>query len=307
MLETTLPYSGPLSLLLITLLGYFLSRFQFSSKQLALFLSRLLIWVCYPSLIFLRLTENFTKERFLTSWKLILIPPIIFLIGYLAGRVILKAYIHQHPRTQQTLGFLATVPNYIFLPVAIAAVFYSEKTQAALILASIGAELALWGAAIPMIRRGRIFGRQLINPPIVVALVSLAFIVFEIPTPHLVKAAEDQMGALGKAAIPVSFFLLGHYLGTTPMISRFGGPHWAIILIRLIIVPILSFFPIYLLTDPNEVRQVMLLVATMPAAIASVVLCSVYQGDVRIAGGLVLATQAIGLITVPFWMLIGYP
>ena len=59
------------------------------------------------------------------------------------------------------------------------------------------------------------------------------------------------------------------------------------------------------LPGPIELRQVILVQAAMPCAVMPVILSKHYGGDPATALRLILATSAVAVLTMPFWLQLG--
>jgi predicted permease len=54
----------------------------------------------------------------------------------------------------------------------------------------------------------------------------------------------------------------------------------------------------------GEIRRVLVLIATMPVAMASVTLAEAYKSDADFSAAAILFTHAACLVTVPLWLLL---
>ena len=73
--------------------------------------------------------------------------------------------------------------------------------------------------------------------------------------------------------------------------------------LRLLVIPATAVALVFLLPFGEEtLRKVLLVVAIMPSAIASVILSEVYGGDIAFSSVGVLVTHLLSLITIPMWL-----
>jgi len=54
-----------------------------------------------------------------------------------------------------------------------------------------------------------------------------------------------------------------------------------------------------------ELRQVIVVQAAMPCAMFPIILCKLYKGDTAMAVQIVIATTALSLLTIPYWISFG--
>ena len=76
-------------------------------------------------------------------------------------------------------------------------------------------------------------------------------------------------------------------------------------LLRLGLLPLLMLALARWLPGPIELRQVILVQAAMPCAVMPVILSKHYGGDPATALRLILATSAVAVLTMPFWLQLG--
>lgn len=123
--------------------------------------------------------------------------------------------------------------------------------------------------------------------------------------PVVVRSAAHL---LGQCAIPIGLLLIGAIMAdhTREFASRQGGRVMLIgSLLRLGLLP-LSFLGLAMvLPAVEELRRVLVLQASMPAAVFTIVLARHYGGDAATALRVVVATSVLGLVTIPLWLRYG--
>ena len=75
--------------------------------------------------------------------------------------------------------------------------------------------------------------------------------------------------------------------------------------VRCGVTPILLLMGARYLSASLELKQVLLIEAAMPAAVFPIVLARHYGGDTLTAVRVVVATSAIGFLTIPMWVRFG--
>ena len=125
----------------------------------------------------------------------------------------------------------------------------------------------------------------------------------------LPRIALDSLHMLGQAAIPLSLLLTGAMLADAvvslrddrrPLITVAGC------LVRAALLPPLFLAAAYWLPVSLDLKRVLAVQAAMPCAMVPVLLSRHYRGDTGIAVQIVLASTALGLLTIPLWLRIGF-
>ena len=209
---------------------------------------------------------------------------------------------------QRSFGLCAGICNYGYIPLPLAEKFYPDAVID-LILYTVGVELALWTIGIAIIS-GTGHGnwkRALRSIPflaVVAATVVRQFAtVDDLPTP-LVTA----LGALGGCAIPMGLLLSGAII-----VDFMRQLDWrdspavvaSAIALRQILLPLLTLAACAVFLPHGDMRQVMILQASMPAAVFPIVLVRLYEQDISTALRVVLGTSLAGLLTIPIWLAVG--
>jgi len=71
--------------------------------------------------------------------------------------------------------------------------------------------------------------------------------------------------------------------------------------VRLLAVPLVVLIWVNWLPLPQEVRNILMLVAVMPSAVSSVPVSEIFGADSEFAAASVLLTHLFCLLTVPLW------
>jgi predicted permease len=72
--------------------------------------------------------------------------------------------------------------------------------------------------------------------------------------------------------------------------------------LRLAVIPAICIAVLFLLPLEIETRRVLVLIATMPVAMASVTLAEAYKSDADFSASAILLTHLLCLLTIPLWL-----
>ncbi len=306
------------SVFLMMIPGYVIIRRNIISESALKDFSHIIVKVLYPSLIFSSITTNFTLTKVLESWQL---PVSIFMfcvLGYLIGLMYAGFFKSTDPQRRKSILYQMTINNYSFLPLAIISKLYGEQHMAALILSTLGAELAVWtlGMSILNMNTGGFKFRDLkhlLSPPLISiyfsGLILLVLHFLNIPIQKvfdqnlLLNYTQKTIYELGQATIPMSLIMVGGRMGKIKLGDLTQRDLWAVALFRLVLIPIAGVIMFKLLFPEHPYLNVMLIVAVMPNAIASLVMGELYGADQKLISGTILITHVLSLITIPLRLL----
>ncbi len=295
-------------------LGILARRLNILAGETNLRMSRVTTNFFYPALIFTALVGNFTLKGLAENWFLPAGALLIMTTGYVLGIIVYRSIKFSSDKEKNQFLFQCTINNYSFLPLPIVLMLWGNTGVAALIFSTLGSELAVWTLGVLALTGNRFRKeslKQLLSVPMISIFVSIAFIAirdcacFRGVSPLLQEAGTSffaSLDMLGKGTIPVAMFIVGSRMAELKPHHLFTVRQGYIVGLRLLVIPGIAAALLYLLPFPLETRLILLVVATMPSAIASVVLSEVYGSDVEFAASCVLTTHLFSLLTIPAWL-----
>lgn len=186
--------------------------------------------------------------------------------------------------------------TYIGIPVC-DAIFGGDAAFYASLL-NIPYNLVCFSLGIFMLSGKRSF-KTALNPAFISGVLGSLFFVFKIPLPSVVA---DACKFIGQATSPCAMLVVGSVLGSVSIKDIFG--EWRVIpytLIRLFGAAAV----ILLLTKPLNIdpilRGVLVIMAAMPAATNSTMLCSIYGGNRDLSAKLIFISTALSIVSIPLW------
>ena len=284
-------------------------------------LSHLLTTFFYPALIFTSMTRNFDLQSLGKYWVLPVGGFAIMLLGFCLGIIIEKCIHKPTPGSENAFLFQCTINNYSFLPLPIALMLWGEDIGLpGIIFTSLGSEIALWTLGLFAISGRRVNAaslKRIVSPPLITIAVSIAWIVMRDTLPSslmgflmqsaLSKPSEaviDAMRMLGSATIPIAMVMAGSRMAGLHPKHLFSTDKNIVAALRLVVVPGLVVAVLSVLPISHEIRRTLLLVATMPSAVASVIFAELYNEDAEFAAACILLTHILCIPTIPLWMLL---
>jgi len=304
---------------LIILAGWLARRRGFLKDEASGILSRIVVDAAFPALVFTQMLRTVDAASLRQDWLLPLLPFPLVAIAYLVGLGIAPLFGGKPQRN--TVLFLITSPNWVFLPLPIAEALYGSAGVRVILLCNVGAQLALWSIGV-WILHGKI-SQALRNLVTNLGLwataggiaLALAFpAVRELGNLHAAPsslsgmagtALVDALTMVGSITIPLSLLAIGAQLGAIPIsVHRLPASLWGVVIARLVAAPLVTVALGVALARagfhlPTVTRMVVVLVAAMPVAIVCSVMAERYGGDTQLAAQAIFLSTLFSLVTVP--------
>ncbi|MCM8809838.1 MAG: AEC family transporter [Candidatus Omnitrophica bacterium] len=270
--------------------------------------------VFYPCLILSSFIKNFNSEDLIKNYILPVGTILIMATGYLYGIILKKFLNFDSSKEEKTFHFQCTINNYSFLPLPIILFLFGEKEIPKLIFSTFGSEISVWTIGILSLTGNRFEKRtlkNLLSIPMISIIFSIIFIFLKdainINNPIIIESGKSILNVItlvGNATIPVALFIAGAKIGEIEFKNIFKFKSILLSFLRLIVIPLTSIFFFYKFSFPVDVRNILIVVAIMPCAIASIVLSEAFDGDSKYAAETVLLTHLFSLITIPIFLYI---
>ncbi len=278
-------------------------------RSLAAFVTNILM----PSLFFHRIMTDTTLSMNIDAW----VPALYgfactaggFLFAVLIARSLGKWFGLKTNGQQRTFSLCAGVDNYGYIPLPLAEAFY-PMCVVTLMIHNVGVDIALWSVGLFIIS-GKGFKdswkRLLFSPPLLAVALAIAIrqcgLELWIPKPVLQMCEQ-----LGRCSVPMALVLSGAIIYDFAAKFRWAQAWRPLLLasvVRMILLPFAILALAYYATSNRELREVLLLQASMPAATFPIVMTRLYNQDVETAWIVVVGTSVISLVTIPIWMVFG--
>lgn len=240
----------------------------------------------------------------------ILLPPLAgFLItaggmglGWLAGR----AFGLRVGTGLRTFALAVGISNYGYLPLPVMESLFGPESRGVLLVHNLGVEAAIWTVGLLVVSGAslRAGWRKLLNAPLFTLVVAVILNLTGVGA--LVPAVFWKViHPLAACAVPLGLLMTGvsiqpHLDDPKRLLApRIGA---TAVLIRLALLPLAILALARFGPWTEDLRRVLVVQAAMPSAVLPVILARVYGGQPLMAVQIVLATTAIGIFSIPFWI-----
>jgi predicted permease len=309
------------AMFLVILVGWAARRRGYLAAETTNVLSRFVVDVALPALVFTQMLRTVTPAALREGWFAPLLIAVLIVIAYVAGALVAPLFSRGEQRN--TFVFLATIPNWIFLPLPIVETMYGDAGVRTLLLYNVGAQLMLWSFGVWILHGGvtaREAARHIATNPGLIATAAGIGVALLVPSSHdwetattisgsplhLVAGAVVQaMAMVGAMTIPVSLLTIGAQLGDLELhVHRPSRALWGVLFARLIVGPVLTAAVGWTVmragvTVPEVPRMVGYLIAAMPVAISCSMFTERFGGDVSLSAQGILYSTFFSLATVP--------
>jgi predicted permease len=307
------------AMFLVIVGGWLARRRGFLAADFTATLSRLVVDVAFPALVFTQILRTVDAAALREGWIGPVLCILLILVAYFAG--LLLAPVFSGKAQRNTFVFLVAIPNWVFLPLPIAQALYGDAGVRTVLLCNAGAQLVLWSFGVWILHGSiRQAARNLLTNiglwatavGIGMALLFPAARDLETISPTALSpgmmlpgAVVQALAMVGSLTIPLSLLAIGAQLGElTIAVHRFPRVLWGVLLGRLLIAPLATLAMGFALMKmglviPEETRMILYLIAVMPVAISCSVLAERFHGDVTLAAEGIFYSTFFSLLTVP--------
>lgn len=307
-------FSSLVPIFVLLMMGMVIRRSGLVGDRGTDWLSRSVILFFFPVLVFHRLAATPDASILLQDWIIHLWAVVILigsgLIGWMVHRMSGTA---AEPRT---FIFMVGVPNWIYLPLALAGPIWGDNAVRLLVLFNITTQFILWTVGIWLLhgtlRGAHALRYMLLNPGVLSAAFGLltAFGIIPItlvegkPGWSLV-ALNPLLHGIGGLTVPLSVIALGLYLGErVPLREGMLREVALLCLTRLVTAPVILIALVMGSAwagcpTPPLVRWLLYLIAAMPVAVSAPLFARLFNRDRQLAAVGVVATTMVSLVTAP--------
>lgn len=215
----------------------------------------------------------------------------------------------QGEREQRTFPLAVGLYNYGYMTIPLALILYGQGTVGVLFVHNVGVETALWTVGLVLLKGGSLGKewRRIFNLPLLAIGLGLTLngLGWERHAPGFILTTIKM---LGQCAIPMGMILVGatimDHVHEFHSHSAWRVMGWACLL-RLGLLPLLMLLLAKGLPCSVELKRVIVLQASMPAAVFPIIMAKHYGGDTPTALRVAISTLAVGLVTTPLWIRFG--
>ncbi|MFA5144572.1 MAG: AEC family transporter [Candidatus Omnitrophota bacterium] len=291
---------------LLAAIGYFLVKKNILKTEGLNALSRLVIEVTLPLLIFCQLISDFKFSLYPDWWIFPLLSMAITAIGLLLA-LLFSGFIKGPQHKLQFLS-LVTFQNSGYLPLVLSASLLPQEKMGAmfiylfLFLSGFNVVMFSLGVHIINFHKNKKFELgSLFSPPVVATIISLLFVASGLN--HFVAAQFlKPLRMIGDCTLPLAMFVVGGSLAEIHIARVSKKAIFLMSMLKLVVLPAVGIFLIIKFQLPELIGLLIVMQLAMPpATLLSVITRHYNKEDLLISQGILIG-HIISIFTIPVFL-----
>ncbi len=303
-------FEGILTILIIILTGFFLSKKGWFSEDSVSLISRLVTNVTLPTYMMSMLLASFTRDSLLQLVHGLPIPVLSMTIGYILGHLVARL-IHVHPARRGIFSSVFFLSNTIFIGLPLTLALFDESAVPSVMVYYMANTTFFWvlvahdiavdgqgGIAPPLLSMKTL--KSVISPPLLGFIFGVLFLLLGWTLPQPILKAFKYIGGM---TTPLAMIFIGIaiskyrwadiHLDREVVLAVLGRYVFS----PLLVLALVPFFPV-----PVLMKQVFVMLAAMPAMTNTSIVAKYYGADYQYAAMLTVITTCLAIVVIPFYM-----
>lgn len=306
--ENVLTQTTILFILLIA--GYIAKKLDITSDEMIAGLSKLVLRLTLPIIIFISLNKEFSWDKLYTSGIVLGVGFIAYLIAIVVSKVFVNIFKIKEDK-QGVYRFLMIFPNTALMGFPMAKAIYGHDGLFYAVIYNILFNLFVWSLGIrllsesstdPAIReqakeKGHTLRKIFLNPGMVSVFLGLILFISPVKLPYIVA---QPLHILGELTSPLAMLVVGGLLANTGIGSMFKNTKLiGTTLVRIVIMPLIIIILCKVMGLSPMIAGVVSLLSGMPTAADAAMFARRYDSDYNLASQGVFMTTLFNLVTTP--------
>ena len=259
-------------------------------------LTDFVVFITLPCMIFESFNMEFSLDALKQGAVALIIAVGMACVALLLGKVLYNRFPYEEKSILQ-YGTLVSNSGFAGLPVVSGA--YGDEGLFLGSLFIIPTRILMWSAGISLFTKAdakQAVKKVMLNPGIIAVEVGLIRMILQIPLPHFVDSAVDNLGA---CTSPLAMALVGAILADVPLKTVFDPKSFYLVAVRQFLLPGICLVALRLLgMDPLTIG-VSVVITGMPIGSTTAILAQKYGADAQCASKCVFISTLTSLVTVP--------
>ena len=224
---------------------------------------------------------------------------LVMLLGYLVSALVTRLLPLDKERAP-LFELLISVMNPMFVGLPVAELLLGSQGVFYIALSNVFFNLLLFTYGVWRLKageRGSLRLKDILSVPLLVTLLSVIVFALRLPCP---AAIRDILGTISPATVPMSMVVIGASLGRVSLLDAFKEKSlYLVSLIRLIVIPLLTWLMFLVLPAEPVLRSAMLIMSACPSGVIVSILSIQYGKDVEYTSKGILLDTALSMLTIP--------
>jgi len=301
-MEKTIVFNQVLILFIILIVGYIANKLKIIPEEMNKKLSNIIVKITMPAIILISTQIEFNKENLKNTIWILIISFSMFIFSIIVSQFI---YRNSSEDRKPVMKFATTFSNcgYMGFPILYGlfgdvGIFYGAIFQ-------IPFNIFIWTYGVIIFKKHKNIKKiikDVINPSMIALTLGFILLLLNLKIPDPFYSSINYIGSL---TTPLSMIVIGATLGTIKI--RFvlkDKMVYIISVLRLFVAPLLVYYTFVLLNPPKMALTVCVLLFAMPSAAATTIFAQEYNGNAKLASGIVSFSTLFSMISIPAVLLL---
>lgn len=292
----------------LIVLGYFLQVRGWFHNDFGNDLSKLIMNVAMPVSIFVSVLKYLTLEKLISLSGGLVYTFVAFALGYIVAFLSVKVF-KVAPGRRGTVINTFVNANTIFIGLPLNIALFGDDALAYFLIYYITNTISTWTLGVFLMTSDSKSGKKkqeshfdwkkLLPAPLLGFIVSVVFLVINIPLPSFVSST---LGYIGGLTTPLSLVYIGIVLAKAGIKTiRFDKDSIVALIGRFIVAPVLMFLVLKLMAPGmvNAEYQTFMIQSATPALAVLPILANQGDGDVEFSTNIVTLSTVLFVIVIP--------
>lgn len=224
---------------------------------------------------------------------------LVLLLGYLVSALVTRL-LPLNKEHAPLFELLISVMNPMFVGLPVAELLLGSQGVFYIALSNVFFNLLLFTYGVWRLRAGERSAlrlKDILSVPLLVTLLSVIVFALRLPCPAVIR---DLLATVSPATVPMSMVVIGASLGRVSLLDAFREKSlYLVSLLRLIVMPLLTWLMFRLLPAEPVLRAAMLIMSACPSGVIVSILSIQYGKDTEYASKGILLDTALSMLTIP--------
>ena len=297
---------GLMVVVIIAVLAGYLSYKKVIDQKTIDGLSKLVVKIFLPFLIFYTITSEFDPGKQTYWWMIPLAAIILSSIGLLLSALLFYRQIQE----KKSFFPLTSMQNAAYLILPIGEIVYKdqfEEFSLICFLVVLGLSPFMWTVGKLILTDDKSSGpgiKKILTPPFIASILSIVIVLTGL-NQYIPTLIIDTTELIGQATVPLATFILGATLAVSigsipPLMDSLR-----VLSVKFIFLPIITIIALKLTHTADSfplLADVLVIQSASAPATAHILQLRTYGGDLKRAGGIMFLSYLVCLIAIPGWL-----
>lgn len=282
---------------IIIIIGYICKKLDYVNREVIKGMNEILLNIAIPAMVLSSFNQEIASSALSGGLIVFVFALITHTVSVILGSILFKKYPN---RQKVVMQFILVFSNCAFMGYPIMGGIFGSIGVFYTSLYVVVFNLFLWSYGIMLFTGARDFKtikKALLNPGTIATLLGLILLLTPFKLPSIVAGVATLVGGL---TTPLAMIVIGAMLAEVKISELFSGLNiYYATLLRLVILPMLSYFALLPFVNDPMVLATCVLMTAMPAASNTVIFSGKFDGDSILASKIVVLSTGLSMITIP--------